>query len=91
METNFNFYIHLINIIGLYEHDFEDDEDQGKEWWKRWCIIRYNEPAVKWLKSHHTYYTLKRLTARTNFTNRGVHEGPNRKFLELRDQIENNK
>ena len=42
VETNFNFYIHLINIIGLYEHDVEDDEDedQGEEWWKRWIKVK---------------------------------------------------
>jgi len=34
---------------------------------------------------------IKRLTVRTTITNGGVHEGPNRIFLELWDQIENNK
>jgi len=34
---------------------------------------------------------IRKLTEWTKLTNRGVHEGPNGKFLELRDQIKNNK
>jgi len=56
-----------------------------------WFIVRYNGPAIKMLKSHHTCYTLKTLAARTNFKNRGVHEGSNWKFLKIKNQIENNK
>jgi len=34
---------------------------------------------------------IKKLMAVTNFTNGCVHDGPNGNFLELRDQIKNNK
>jgi len=34
---------------------------------------------------------IKEITEWTKLTNGGVHEGPNGKILELRDQIENNK
>jgi len=63
----------MMKVMDMYEdvndEGEEDDEDQEEEWWRRWikikknmwwwCTIRYNGPVIKWLKSHHTYYTLK--------------------------------
>jgi len=53
-------------------------------------------PYIQWTCSLMAEITskildFKKLTEWTKLTNGGVHEGPKRKILELRDQIRNNK
>jgi len=79
----------LLIVVDEEEYEGEDEEEQTN---LVLVVHRYKQWSCNLMaKTISKILGIKKLTEWTKLTNGCVHEGPKRNFLELKDQIENNK